>query len=93
MYRFREYCLRENTTAAIQRYIDHGIDPGSFLRAALSNNLKETLGRADEDNLANIPALGAYLYNEVPAICWGDEETVREWIKKKGANAPEDPEK
>lgn len=83
-YRFRDYSIRDDMMGAIRRYIDHGIPPGSFLTAVIENNLSEAVGRADDENCANLPAFVAYFYNEASSACWGSPEKRRAWITKGG---------
>jgi hypothetical protein len=78
-YRFRQFVIPEHVMPALLRWIEHGVPPGSFLSAVLENNLKEAVGNADADCLANLPALVGYLYNEAPAMCWGSPERVAAW--------------
>jgi hypothetical protein len=52
---------------------------GDFLRAVLSNNLMEAMGRADGYNVRTLPAICAYVYNELPSPSHGSPEAVREW--------------
>jgi hypothetical protein len=64
----------------ITRYIEQGVPPGDFLRAIICNDLAEAVGRADDENLVNIPAYVAYFYNEAPGPCWHSSENMAEWI-------------
>lgn len=82
-YTFREFRIPEYKADGIERYLDHGINPGSFLRAVLENNLKEAVGCADEENLRNLPAFVSYFYNEVPKASWGSPAEVEAWIDAK----------
>lgn len=52
---------------------------GDFLRAVLSNNLMEAVGRADADNLRALPVIASYVYNELPGNCHGSPEIVEAW--------------
>ena len=83
-FKFRHYVIRPDMMGAIHRYIDHGIPPGSFLTAVIENNLSEAVGRADDENCANLPAFVAYFYNEAPSPCWGSREKRLAWITKGG---------
>jgi hypothetical protein len=69
------------TITALHRYVNARIPTGDFLRAVLSNNLSESIGRADEDNLRALPTIVAYIYNELPSLCWGSEERVQRWLE------------
>lgn len=79
-YSFREWIIPDHMLAALRRYIDEHRGVGHFLTAVLENNLREAVHRADEHNLANLPAYVYYLYNEAPAQCWGSPEKVKAWL-------------
>ena len=66
---------------AIDAYVANGRPTGGFLEAVLSNDLVSAFARADSSAVANLPHILDYLYNEVPAVCWGSRERVAEWIK------------
>ncbi len=72
--------IRDNTLFNIAAYINLGQPPGHFLGAVLTNDLKEAVTRADEGNLATLPAIVGYLYNKAPAHCWGSEDRVKAWL-------------
>lgn len=48
------YPIREDWYGALERYLNNGIMPGSFMTAVLENNLKEAIGRADMTNRSNL---------------------------------------
>lgn len=67
---------------SINRYVENGVCPGSFLQAVITNNLRDSVGRADDENIANLPAYVSYFYNEAPGTCWGSEEIMETWLKQ-----------
>lgn len=71
----------EHKLGALNRYIENGIRPGSFLTAVLSNDLMQAFKQADDLNIANMFAIVKHLYNEIPIAAWGSYEKVRAWIK------------
>jgi hypothetical protein len=79
-YKFRDWYIPERMMFGIRRYIDEHCPAGDFLTAVLQNDLKEACGCADDENLANLPAFVAYLYNEAPSLCWGSPERVEQWL-------------
>ena len=81
MYKFRQYHIPDRMMGGIKRYIEDHVKPGDFLRAVICNNLKEAVGKADEENMENLPAFVAYFYNDAPSTCWGSEEKYKEWLK------------
>lgn len=82
-YNFQEFYIPERMMGGIHRYINGRVKPGRFLTAVLQNNLTEACTKADNENMRNLPAYVAYLYNEAPEICWGSVEKVTEWLKGK----------
>ncbi|MFA5999999.1 MAG: hypothetical protein WC783_03420 [Candidatus Paceibacterota bacterium] len=54
------------TKQAIDDYVKKGVNPGSFIKAILTNNLREAVTLADTENLAALKATVYYVYNEVP---------------------------
>lgn len=75
----------EDLRPALQRYIEHGIPPGSFLEAVLTNNLMESFARADQCNRNRLFDIVKFLCNEVPILVWGSRENLAEHIARKKA--------
>jgi hypothetical protein len=63
----------------IERYVEHGILPGHFLRAIICNDLKDAVQRADTENMFLIAVYVAFFYNYCPSGCWGSKERMLEW--------------
>jgi len=63
----------------LARWIREGQRPGDFLRAVLTNNLFESMARADLDSRAGLHALTMWLYGYAPSGCWGSVEAVKQW--------------
>lgn len=78
-YKFRDWYIPDRMMESLTEYVRIGRPVGDFLNAVLSNNLSEAVGRADDENIRNIPAYVAYLYNEAPSMCHGSVEKVRNW--------------
>ena len=90
-YFFQEFYIPRRMEGGICRYVEYGIEPGDFLTAIIRNDLKEAVGRADEENMRNLPAYVAYFYNEVPSPAWGSKEKMEAWMETRQAtrdNAP-----
>ena len=81
-FQFRHFYIPDRMLPAIKAYVETGCPVGDFLHAVLTNDLADACGRADDENMANIPAYIAYLWNEVPSVCWGSKEKVDAWLKK-----------
>lgn len=76
--------LPAHMRAGAQAYIEYGIEPGGFLYAVLTNNLKEAFGRADEINLARMKDWAHWIYWCCPMEAQGSVEKVNAWIAKRG---------
>ena len=81
-YVFRDWMIPARMIGGIERYIHEHIQPGDFLSAIITNDLAEAVGRADDENLHNLPAYVAYFYNEAPSTCWGSPNKMRDWLKE-----------
>lgn len=79
-YRFQGFFIPDHMMGGLERYINHGVEPGDFLTAVIENDLAEAVGRADAENMHNLPAYVGYLYNEAPSQCWGSPEKMKAWI-------------
>jgi hypothetical protein len=65
---------------SLQLYVEHRVPPGDFLYAVLTNNLRESFGRADDENRAALFEIVAYCWNHIPSVCWGSPARVSEWL-------------
>ena len=81
-YKFRHFQISDHMLESLQYYVTQGRPVGDFLTAVLEHDLMKACGRADDENLANLPAFCAYLYNEMPGSCHGSREKVSAWLAK-----------
>ena len=70
-----------HTKAALDRYVQHKILPGQFLMSVLSNDLFGAVSRADSENLAALPDIVKFIYNELPSGCWGSRAIVYRFVE------------
>jgi hypothetical protein len=75
--------IPQATKDSLDRYVNEGIMPGSFLRAVLTNDLASAVFKADSKNLAALKDIMLYIYNEVPANAWGSTSTVVDYAQRK----------
>ena len=75
--------IPERMAPGIRRYVEEGVKPGDFLCAVIAHDLFEAVGRADDENLENLPAYVAWFYNEAPGNCHGSHEVMLAWIAAK----------
>jgi hypothetical protein len=82
-YEFQGYTIPDYMMEGIKSYTEKHRGVGDFLTAVFENNFCEALSRADGNNLRNIRAYAAYLYNEADQRCWGSKAKVKAWLKMK----------
>ncbi len=76
--------IPEHMRGAVERWINNGIAPGSFLTAVLCNDLKEAFGRADDINGPRVGDYIRFFYSDAPAGCWGSPAKFAEWERRGG---------
>jgi hypothetical protein len=64
-------------------YVAARRETGSFLKAVLSNDLRDAIMRADDDNRYLMRELVEFLIGYVPAPCWGSPAAVAAWLTSK----------
>lgn len=79
-YTYRHWTIPERMMRPLLRYVHLHELPGDFLQAVLRNDLREAIGRADDENIANLPAFTSFLYNEAPNQCHGSAEKMVAWV-------------
>lgn len=63
----------------VQRWIEHGIPPGHFLSAIISNDLLEAFRRADDSTASAMKSIVIWFYRFAPCGCWGSPTALSEW--------------
>lgn len=81
-FSFNGMAVPEHTMGSLLHYIYEGRPTGGFLKAVINNDLKAACAKADKDNMANLPAIIAYLYNYAPSECWGFYDAYDDWIQR-----------
>jgi hypothetical protein len=61
-------------------YIAARREVGQFLRAVLSNDLKEACAYADAISSVGLKSIVLFLYNFAPGPCWGSPQHVDAWL-------------
>ncbi len=83
------YDIPEYMWDGLLLYINKGIEPGSFLRAVICNDLKGSLAAADYINRTHLFDYVSFLYNEAPMGCFGSPDNYAMWIENGGLEAME----
>jgi hypothetical protein len=73
---------------SIHAYVEHRRRPGGFLVAVLENSLSGALGAADDASRRGLDDIMSYLWNEVPASCWGSPAKVEAWLLDREPESP-----
>lgn len=76
--------IPDHMIEGLVQYVMVGRPVGHFLRAVLSNDLKEACNRADELNQHKLYGYVFFLYNYCPIGCWGSSGSYVEWVKHRG---------
>lgn len=82
------FCYRGNQIpeymrGALARYVAYGTVPEDFLLSVICNDLRKACQEADSTNIEILHVYIAFLYNNVPAGCWGSKERLKFWVEHK----------
>lgn len=81
----REYHhLPEHMQNSMRLYIEHGVDPGDFLRLIICNDFAHAAGRADFVNQHSLLDYCMFLVNDMPMQAWGSNDKYNAWIAHGG---------
>ena len=72
----------EWAVGGVRRYLEHGIEPGSGLRAILEGDLYAAVRRVP---VADIGALAAWVWAALPIGCYGSRAVVDAWMVRRRA--------
>lgn len=75
----------EPQRAAIARYVEQGVYPGTALTLILENRpLGDILGHVDAETEIALGSIWRFLYNGVGSPAWGTPERVAAWRERGG---------
>lgn len=77
---YGEHLIPPTGLEILTSYVKHGVPPGDTWRAILSSNMREAFRLADRPTARAMAAISSYLYNKVPASCYGSARKVDQWI-------------
>jgi len=64
----------------LRRYIEEGLEPGSFIKAILKNDLKGAMLAGDRET-CSLYEIWDWLWKIAPAACFGSPEAYKRWIE------------
>ena len=77
----RSYWPTEDIRESLDAYVELRRPLGGFLQAVIENNFMEAVGRADDLNVRQLPAIAAYVYNDMPSVCHGSPALYVAWLE------------
>ena len=78
--------LPEHMRDSMERYIQHGVEPGGFMFSILENDFVHAYQRADQTNKRALANYALFLFEYAPSECWGNRPRVQKWIAGGGIN-------
>ena len=78
--------LPHHIRGAVERWIEYGVYPGSFLTGVLMNDLRMSALNADVINSTRIADIVKWFVQYAPWNCWGSESLVQQWAEMGGLN-------
>lgn len=79
--KLRQCGIPETMHDGVIDYVLHGLRPGHFLSAVLSNDLHEAVRRADAPNQAALAGYVQFFAHYVPASMWGSPARFEAWLR------------
>lgn len=77
---YGNFKIPDHMKSGVLNYINHRIEPGSFLRSVFENDFVSAALRADSENLKNLTAYINFICFHAPRECWGSKEIVDQWL-------------
>lgn len=75
--------IPELTKITLDNYRIYRLQPGSFVKAVLSNDLYEAMARADSQNLESLKDIVIYITNYFPPDSYGSLAIVEQYLQRK----------
>ncbi len=68
---------------SLKLYTEQRLGPGTFLRAILENDLRETVTHCNPEHRPYLFAIVSVVFWFVPAVAWGSKTRVSDWLHRK----------
>ncbi len=72
--------IPEHLREPLGRFLVHGLHPGDFLKAVISNNLKQAVASGNDASLAGLRPLVMFMLNHAPAYAFGYSGAYQIWV-------------
>ena len=73
--------IPEHMQEALRRYVIDRVMPGDFLQAVITNDLRGSFARADDENAKLVGLYVRWFHNIPPASCSGSKQNMANWLK------------
>jgi len=70
-----------NLKVTLENYVVHGLAPGGFMTAVLTNDLYRTVNAADSNNKKIVPEIVNWIQINLPISCYGTQKNMKSWMK------------
>mgnify|MGYP006409045385 FL=1 len=70
----------ERVGLSLQKYVEHGIEPGGFLTNVLMNNLFGACTHADPQNEQSLRWIVTWVFSTLPVGSYGSRGNVMWWL-------------
>ena len=85
--------MKSSTKSDLDAHANQGRGAGHFVTAVLENNLSRAVSYGDERNLLDLVEITKYVFNHLPAECWGSPDRVDKWRAHRGLEGLNEKEK
>jgi hypothetical protein len=75
-----DYDISPTAWEALELYVEHRIETGSFLRSCLENDFVGAMSRMHPASFRDLQGIAAYITWEVPPEARGSHSAVQQWI-------------
>jgi len=74
--------IPDSLCGGLRRYLEDGIQPGGFLTAVICNDLMGAVAKGGPNEIAALPSLAGWLYNEANGQASGSPEKMAAWLAR-----------
>lgn len=79
MEQYPYHILPPHIREGVKLWLEHGITPGSFLRALIRNDLFQAVLRADDINRIELPHIVQWFISHAPVGSYGSDKVFSQW--------------
>ena len=80
LIKYNRAVINDYIEEGLDNYFIHGMAPGSFLYAVLTNNLYSACDKADFKNIQYLGKIAKWISGNIIHTAYGSEEKVQAWM-------------